>query len=193
MKRGDPCTICGKPMIGRGWCSKHYERWRIHGDPLYEPPGPEERFLAKIERAGPLIIPELGVCWLWTGGTDKDGYGKFQVEGRAQRAHRWGYSHFVGDPGPGLVAHRCDNPPCVRWEGHLFSTTPAGNMDDKVSKGRQAAGRRHGMVVLTAAQALDIRASSDSQRALAALYGVDKSTIGRIRRGETWSHQSINA
>lgn len=29
------CTIddCERPGIARGWCSKHYERWRRTGDP----------------------------------------------------------------------------------------------------------------------------------------------------------------
>lgn len=46
VRRGDPCTIpdCGKPVVGRGWCSKHYAAWRNYGDPLhstrrYEPQG----------------------------------------------------------------------------------------------------------------------------------------------------------
>lgn len=30
------CSIkgCGKPLRARGWCVKHYNRWRRHGDPL---------------------------------------------------------------------------------------------------------------------------------------------------------------
>lgn len=30
------CSIdaCGKPVLGRGWCSTHYSRWRTHGSPL---------------------------------------------------------------------------------------------------------------------------------------------------------------
>lgn len=30
------CSIkdCGKPHYGRGWCQKHWARWRRHGDPL---------------------------------------------------------------------------------------------------------------------------------------------------------------
>lgn len=30
------CSIkgCGKPLRARGWCTKHYKRWRKHGDPL---------------------------------------------------------------------------------------------------------------------------------------------------------------
>lgn len=30
------CSIggCGRKVIARGWCSKHYQRWSNHGDPL---------------------------------------------------------------------------------------------------------------------------------------------------------------
>lgn len=27
--------FCGKPAVTRGWCQKHYMRWRRHGDPNY--------------------------------------------------------------------------------------------------------------------------------------------------------------
>lgn len=30
------CSVegCDKSLQARGWCSMHYYRWRIHGDPL---------------------------------------------------------------------------------------------------------------------------------------------------------------
>lgn len=30
------CSIddCDRPVVGRGWCSAHWNRWSIHGDPL---------------------------------------------------------------------------------------------------------------------------------------------------------------
>lgn len=33
------CNIedCDKPVVGRGWCKKHYERWRRYRDPLFTP------------------------------------------------------------------------------------------------------------------------------------------------------------
>lgn len=31
-------TACDRKPIARGWCAKHYQRWRKHGDPLYTPP-----------------------------------------------------------------------------------------------------------------------------------------------------------
>lgn len=38
----------------RGWCNKHYNRWKAHGDPLYAP------------MTGPEIIAEIE--WLLDGG-----------------------------------------------------------------------------------------------------------------------------
>lgn len=41
-KEKAPCSIegCGGLAYGRGWCSKHYERWLRHGDPsVVSPPG----------------------------------------------------------------------------------------------------------------------------------------------------------
>ena len=32
------CVICGAREMARGWCSKHYSRWKRHGDPLWKPP-----------------------------------------------------------------------------------------------------------------------------------------------------------
>lgn len=32
--RAKPCTICGKPQKGLGYCDKHYQRFKKYGDPL---------------------------------------------------------------------------------------------------------------------------------------------------------------
>jgi len=49
-----------------------------------------ERFLPKIEiRVVPESArPDLGACWFWIAGKDKDGYGRIQFKGKARRAHR---------------------------------------------------------------------------------------------------------
>ena len=73
-------------------------------------------------------------CWEWKGATDQNGYGCFGFEGRTQKAHR--VSFFLANGYlPPVVAHTCDNPPCVNT-AHLFPTDKKGNEQDKVSKGR---------------------------------------------------------
>jgi hypothetical protein len=57
-----------------------------------------------------------------------------------------------------------------------FSTTSRG--------ARIAAARRLGRVKLTAEQVAEIRTSTESEVVLGPLYGVARSYIGRIRRGE---------
>lgn len=36
------CTVdgCGVSVRGRGWCNRHYTRWRTHGDPEFVRPRP---------------------------------------------------------------------------------------------------------------------------------------------------------
>ena len=30
-----PCSVCGRPdVLRKGMCSRCYQRWRVHGDPL---------------------------------------------------------------------------------------------------------------------------------------------------------------
>lgn len=43
MDRNILCSIdgCGNKVNARGWCSKHYSRWRKYGDPLKLGPKPE--------------------------------------------------------------------------------------------------------------------------------------------------------
>jgi len=74
------------------------------------------------------------------------GYGQIRDEqGSYATAHRISWRLHNGDIPAGMcVLHKCDNPRCVRPE-HLFLGTQADNIADKVRKGRQARGERHGM------------------------------------------------
>lgn len=65
------CSIkqCESPVLGRGWCNKHYLRWRKHGDPLREPVRGQTGDPCKIEGCGRLITPHSarGMCILHYG------------------------------------------------------------------------------------------------------------------------------
>lgn len=110
------CSIdeCASPVSSRGWCKKHYERWRRHGDPEFVKVEtmrlrPEaERFWSKVDKHGPLPTwaPFLGPCWLWTK-TLADGYGQFIADGnRRVGAHIYTYELLVG---PVPVGHELDH------------------------------------------------------------------------------------
>lgn len=121
-------------------------------------------------------------CWTWSAAKTRAGYGRFQVSGKAKLAHRL----VLGEP-EGMVLHTCDNPSCVNPQ-HLYVGDHAQNMRDKMSRGRQPRGEKHGRAILSAVDVVDIRASKDSRKALADRFGVSPHTIKAVRRGTNWTH-----
>ena len=88
---------CPEPIRGRGWCNKHWQRWRKHGDPSIVLSShrltPEQRFWAKVNKNGPVPAakPELGPCWAWKP-AKAGGYGRFRASPeRLTPAHRFAY------------------------------------------------------------------------------------------------------
>lgn len=128
-------------------------------------------------------------CWIWSGSFDRFGYGRFHLDPmKYTRAHRVAFvlTHRR-QVGSGLVVrHICDHPACVN-PAHLVEGTQGENMMDRQERGRQARGERNGRAKLTAQQVQAIRASPDSCRKLAALYGVSHGTIADIKRGDLWA------
>jgi hypothetical protein len=149
-----------------------------------------ERFWTKVDMT-PGLGPK-GVCWEWTAGTLSGGYGAFWLPGRHMaRAHRVAWTIVHGPiPHGQCVLHECDNPPCIRC---LFLGTLADNVADMRSKGRARGGTKrlgelHWNHRLAVADVLAIRASAESQRALARRYGVDRRTISAVLTHATWRH-----
>lgn len=139
-----------------------------------------DRFEAKIEKTAG--------CWIWRGAVGSTGYGSFVVANKSQIASRVVYEIFIGPiPRGQFVLHRCDSPLCVRPE-HLFLGTHQDNMRDRNAKGRAhgASGERNPKAKLSGVDAAEIRASKLPTHALIKSYGVDASTIQRIRSGKLW-------
>jgi hypothetical protein len=80
-----------------------------------------DRFTAKYE-------VDAGGCWLWTASRDWGGYARLGVNGKASKAHRWAYEHFVGPIPPGLeLDHLCRVRHCVN-PAHLEPVTRRENV-----------------------------------------------------------------
>lgn len=70
-------------------------------------------------------------CWLWMGGVDYRGYGRFC----GYRANRYSFAlHYYPPPRDMMVCHTCDNPQCVRPD-HLVLGSAQENGADASNKG----------------------------------------------------------
>jgi hypothetical protein len=179
---------CFDEVRARGWCNKHYLRWRNNGGPtVSRPMGPQP--IPLIERR--TIDPETG-CWEFTGSRDGSGYGNVRYRGRVTKAHRLA-AHLWLDfdlASHECILHSCDNPPCFN-PAHLRVGSKADNARDMVDRDRQfvpgISGEQHWAARLSDAQIAEIRArraAGETQTALAREYGVRQSTISRIVNGK---------
>lgn len=190
------CCIadCGQSYLARGWCRKHYYRWKRHGDPLFsrEQPSAADRYFARIDRS------DASGCWLWTGGRSSQGYGALKDDRNIQvGAHRFGWELYFGPiPDALMVCHSCDNPPCQN-PAHWFLGTALDNMRDKITKGRarivtpDRKGESNGRHQVTVEQVTEIRhryASGGIRYIdLAQEYAISVSQVGAIVRGTSWT------
>lgn len=127
-------------------------------------------------------------CWEWQAAMGNQGYGHFWFRGRPRPSSQVSYILYKGDIEQGMhVLHRCDNRKCVNPD-HLFLGTPRENIDDMLSKGRQAKGEALGTAKLTESQARAIRSDPRSQRKIGAEYGISHTVVGQIKSGQLWSH-----
>lgn len=169
--------------------------------------GDRERFWSKVDKSGE--------CWMWTGGKDRKGYGKFSMGSQFKAdgsrrnsmvsAHRFSYELVHGpipahDSFHGLcVLHSCDNPGCVKPD-HLSLGTNKDNVHDMDRKGRRisknARGEAHHGAILNELQVREIvaahRERGISQAQLSKDYGVSTSTINHIFTGRLWAHLGLS-
>jgi hypothetical protein len=146
---------------------------------------------------------EKTCCWIWQGKSRSGAsklYGRIKVDGKSMPAHRfsWEIHNEQKTPSGMFVLHRCDNPECVNPD-HLFLGTHQDNMDDKVSKNRQAKGdsfknrkpafgSKNGLSKLTDQKAMQIFLDDRPQRKIAADYGITQASVFYIKSKRTWRH-----
>lgn len=161
----------------------------------------KEKFWSKVA-----LTANMDICWLWNGEVKdiKKPYGRFRIDNKYYSATRISFFLCKENPNQFHVLHTCDNPKCVN-PNHLFLGTNNDNVQDKVSKGRQARnvawnkgistgflGVKNPAVVLTESQVIKIRNSYVKgvlgTHKLGRMFGVSKQTINDIISKKTWKH-----
>lgn len=142
-------------------------------------------------------------CREYQGARSWFGYGERHIP-RAERTsktsriavHRWVWQQINGPiPGGLFVLHRCDNPPCFRYD-HLYLGTQADNWRDVVTRGRinrsgRPKGSAHPKSRLNDQAVRDIRvmhANGLGVPAISVYFGVRDGTTWAALKGITWRH-----
>jgi hypothetical protein len=141
-----------------------------------------------------VVIKGRDDCWEWQAGKTWRGYGDFNAENRAYRAHRISYWLKHGPiPDGQCVCHKCDNRGCVNPD-HLFLGTKGENTKDMWRKGRAKLprGDSHWKRVLNSETVMEIRKryalGGISQSALARSLGLARVTVHKVINRTAWTH-----
>ena len=185
------CSIsgCFNPVLARGWCCKHYNRWSHHGDPL-------KCLVAHSERGAPMkwLLTHVSYpgreCLIWPFARNKrDGYAKMKdaIPSRlmCELAHGKPPSKFHDAAHSCGKAHiGCVNPHHLRW------ATRSENHLDKNIHGTMSRGIIHYRAILTEDEVPAIRmlAGRLSQKKIADRFGVSRGCISGIISNKNWKH-----
>ena len=169
-----------------------HNTWTVNVRPAHRA---GRRELSRAELSDAIIrrfnrkIYKTDSCWLWSGAKETHGYGLaytgLKPDGRKDRhyAHRIAYVIAHGCvPAHLEVMHSCDVPRCVN-PAHLSLGTHQQNITDREARGR---GKKESPKIrkITVEGVVDIRRSTDSDKVLAARYGVHFGHIRNIRAGK---------
>lgn len=194
------CSIpgCDAAVHSRGWCNKHFKRWRRHGDPqkslrLKSTIGAPAQYLADI------LSYKGDECRCWPFARDQKGYALIRRKGGTRRVIRIVCEELNGPPASSDLetAHSCSNGHlgCIT-PNHLRWATRLENGEDKVAHGRSMRGLRHPSAILTDEEALEIfkRASAgENQTLIAEDFQISRAFVSDIKCGRRkhWLTRSL--
>lgn len=179
-------TGCGNNAYGRGFCNRHYQRWRRHGDPL----------LGRVDNGEGLAFflsqlrVETPACIDWPYGSSAGGYGEIQYNGRTHTVHALACAMKHG-PKPAAdreVAHSCGRRICMNHR-HLRWATRKENVADAALHGTALRGTKAKNAKLTEADVREIRRAKGrvSQDVLATQFSVHRAHIKDIQMRRRWA------
>jgi hypothetical protein len=137
-------------------------------------------------------------CWIWTGGSNENGYGRTKWNGKMAPAHRAMFELAGGVvPAGWQLDHLCRVPACINPD-HLEAVTAAENVRrSTIAKltARDVAAIRQARVDALAANPLTTRGKPRHRVAngvairesLAQRYGIRADYVKEIWRGEKWA------
>lgn len=188
------CSIdgCGCPVRSRGWCSRHYYRWRMHGDPLSGriPSGTLAEWIDDVA-----LRYEGDDCLIWPFSRNNKGYGQIRQNGRTEIVSRLVCIEVNGPP-PTTdheAAHSCGKGHlgCVT-KRHLSWKTAKENKADDLMHGTRSIGVRNGRAKLSQREVLEIRRicadGLSSQGDIARQFGVTQTAVSRVHKRQRWAH-----
>lgn len=185
MRGGCLVVGCLDIYYSRGFCRKHYSRFKRYGDPIA---GKASSGTALTYIKDVVLNHANAECLLWPF-PHKRRYPEVFVEGRSVRANRY-VCQIIHGPSPTIehqAAHSCGNAHCLN-PNHLRWATCLENMKDKEKHGTKLLGERNPKARLSREDVLTIRSLEGKVPApeLARRYGVTYENILRIHKRATW-------
>lgn len=190
------CKIdgCDNPVKARGWCHAHYCRWSRYGDPLAGGPPRGEKYGAALAYFKDIVLNHRAdECLFWPFSRSDRGYAHLGVPGGTKNVHRLVCEERHGPPPErSEAAHSCGKGHlgCVAWQ-HLSWKTRSANQMDRVEHGTSNRGERQHGAKLTEPEVRAIKErllAGESPATLAREFGVSRTTVSGIKRGDSWNH-----
>lgn len=180
---------CGGEVEARGYCQKHYIRFRKYGSPE----GFHPRHKRKIRWLESNSGHSGDECLTWPFSVGDHGRGTVTIDGRTWAAPRYMCLLARGaPPSPGHhAAHTCGNghQGCVNPR-HLVWKTPKENEADKVAHGTIRRGTAVNTNKIDEADVRKIREmilAGERGVDIARRYGITPAMVSRIKKRQAWA------